>query len=499
MTHYDDNHPLTIPQMKQLFKEHSAEIQKEADRCPSDMFPQLRISLPDCFPLDEEVYLRFLRTDYGYALQFSEELLYSGRNHKLSQLALGNPVPFDSWPELEEFISNLPNDFGGSEDYSSDGTQYVISSDGHAIEQDYADAVRLEDLIDKLKIQPPEHSFSHPNESTILEELRKNIRGQPMATATIAHLVHAHLCKKDPQRPLSFLLHGQPGTGKTESAKVLARILERYCEPEYGYSMTQLNTFTESHTISRLLGAEPGYVGYEEKGVFETVVDNPYMVYCFDEIEKAHPVILKAFMSILDDGVLASRKELDDGSREFNFKHCIFVFTSNLKLNSSTPKIGFCTDSEIKDISASKKGIAVSYEAKPKAADPELVQTIYSNNEKARAAFVRTGVLTEIASRFGCFVEFQPLSETAKLEILARTVLHIGFEYGIKLSKIDNAIMQELVNSVSAENGLTVRSFRTVIEGYLASAFAATAGLSDGDSGTYRLGGTLANPVLKQV
>ena len=59
--------------------------------------------------------------------------------------------------------------------------------------------------------------------------------------------------------------------------------------------------------------------------------------------------------------------------------------------------------------------------------------------------------------------------------------------------------MQELVNAVSAENGLTVRSFRTVIEGYLASAFAATAGLSGGDSGTYRLGGTLANPVLKQV
>lgn len=499
MIHYDGNHPLTIPQMKQLFSEHSEEIHKETDLCPSNMFPQLRISLPNCFPMDEEVYLKFLRTDFGYALQFSEELLYAGRNHMLNQLSLGNPVPFNSWPELEQFISNLPNNFGSSEDYSSDATQYVVNPDGHAVEQTYADAVRLEDLIDTLKIQLPEHGFSHPDEAVILDELRKNIRGQPLATATMAHLVHAHLCKKDPQRPLSFLLHGQPGTGKTESAKVLARILERYCEPRYGYSMTQLNTFTESHTISRLLGAEPGYVGYEEKGVFETVVDNPYMVYCFDEIEKAHPVILKAFMSILDDGVLASRKELDDGSREFNFKHCIFIFTSNLKLNTSTPKIGFCTDAEIKDISTSKKGVAVSYEAKRKAATPELVQEIYSNNEKARAAFVRTGVLAEIASRFGCFVEFQPLSEDAKLEILARTVLHIGFEYGVKLSKIDNAIMQELVNTVSAENGLTVRSFRTVIEGYLASTFAATSGLSGGDSGTYRLGGTLADPVLRQA
>ena len=499
MGYYNGNHPLTIPQMKQLFAEYSEEIHEETDLCPSNMFPQLRISLPDIFSMDEEVYLRFLRTDSGYALRFSEELLYAGRNYKLRQLSLGNPVPFDSWPELEQFISNLPNNFGNSEDYSPEAVKYVISPDGHVVEQTYADAVRLEDLIDKLKIQLPEHSFSHPDEATILDELRKNIRGQPLATSTMAHLVYAHLCKQDPQRPLSFLLHGKPGTGKTESAKVLARILERYCKPEYGYSMTQLNTFTESHTISRLIGAEPGYVGYEEKGVFETVVDNPYMVYCFDEIEKAHPVILKAFMSILDDGVLASRKELDDGSREFNFKHCIFIFTSNLKLNTATPKIGFCTDAEIKDISTSKKGVTVSYETKPKPVDPELVQAIYSNNEKARAAFVRTGVLAEIASRFGCFVEFQPLSESAKLEILAKTVLHIGFEYGVKLSRIDNAIMQELVNAVSAENGLTVRSFRTVIEGYLASAFAATAGLSGGGSGTYRLGGTLANPVLKQV
>ena len=69
-----------------------------------------------------------------------------------------------------------------------------------------------------------------------------------------------------------------------------------------------------------------------------------------------------------------------------------------MKLNTATPKIGFCTDAEIKDISTSKKGVTVSYETKPKPVDPELVQAIYSNNEKARAAFVRTGVLAEIAS-----------------------------------------------------------------------------------------------------
>ena len=94
-----------------------------------------------------------------------------------------------------------------------------------------------------------------------------------------------------------------------------------------------------------------------------------------------------------------------------------------------------------------KKGVAISYEGKSKTADPELVQQIYANTEKARTAFMRSGVLAEIASRFGCFVEFQPLTEIAKLEILAKMILHTGFEYGIKLSKIDNSIMQELVNA----------------------------------------------------
>lgn len=494
MEDINSNKLLTVSQMKRLFKEHSAEIMTEADMSSSGTFPQLRIKLPKSFPMDDEVYLRFLRQSSGYALQFSGEVMYVGRSQTLHRLSLGKPINFNTWDDLAAYISKLPEDSGENIETSEDFS--CITPDGHLIELDYEETITLEDLYDASAIKLPTATSSAPTEEVILHELRKNIRGQPLATATIAHQVAAHLQKKDPQRPLSFLLHGQPGTGKTEAAKVLGKILKKFSEPEYCFSMTQLNTFTERHSISRLIGGEIGYVGYEEDGVLETVVNNQYMVYCFDELEKAHPDILKTFMSILDDGKLASRKELDDGSREFDFRHCIFIFTSNLKLGNDTPKIGFGVRDEVEEISTSKKGVAISYEPKSKAADPELVQQIYANTEKARTAFMRSGVLAEIASRFGCFVEFQPLTETAKLEILAKMILHTGFEYGIKLSKIDNGIMQELVNATSAENGLTVRSYRAVIDGYLSTVFAATSGVSGGDSGTYRLGGTLANPVL---
>lgn len=497
MENFNSNKLLTVSLMKRLFAKHNTEIMTEADMSPPGTFPQFRIKLPKSFPMDDEVHLRFLRQSGGYALQFSEDVMYTGRSQMFHRLSLGKPINFNTWDDLAAYISKLPEDSGEnietSEDFSS------ITPDGHFIERDYEDTITLEDLIEASAIKLPVATSSAPTEEVILRELRKNIRGQPLATATIAHQVYAHLGKKEPQRPLSFLLHGQPGTGKTEAAKVLGKILEQYCEPEYDFSMTQLNTFTERHSISRLIGGEIGYVGYEEDGVLETVVKNQYMVYCFDELEKAHPDILKTFMSILDDGKLASRKELDNGSREFDFRHCIFIFTSNLKLSNDTPKIGFGVSDEIKEIATSKKGVAISYEGKSKTADPGLVQQIYHNTETAREAFKRSGTLAEIASRFGCFVEFQPLTETAKLEILAKMILHTGFEYGIRLSKIDNGIMQELVNATSAENGLTVRSYRAVIEGYLATVFAATSGEISGDSGTYRLGGTLSNPVLKKA
>ncbi|MBQ9262741.1 MAG: hypothetical protein IJ189_00855 [Clostridia bacterium] len=179
MEDFNSNKPLTVSQIKRLFAEHNAEIMAEADMSPPDTFPQLRIKLPKSFPMDDEVYVRFLRQSSGYALQFSEEVMYVGRSQTLHRLSLGKPINFNTWDDLAAYISKLPEDSGENIETSEDFS--CITPDGHLIELDYEDTITLEDLYDASVIKLPALIPSVPTEEVILHELRKNIRGQPLA------------------------------------------------------------------------------------------------------------------------------------------------------------------------------------------------------------------------------------------------------------------------------------------------------------------------------
>ena len=113
-----------------------------------------------------------------------------------------------------------------------------------------------------------------------------------------------------------------------------------------------------------MIGAPAGYIGYEDEAVFEVVERNPYTIFIFDELDKAHPEVLKTFMAILDEGRCASRKALRDGSREFDFRHCIFFFTSNYDLSANQPikrKIGFAVSDDVEDIHLAENEVHISY------------------------------------------------------------------------------------------------------------------------------------------
>jgi len=168
--------------------------------------------------------------------------------------------------------------------------------------------------------------------------LHKRVIGQDEAVSSVAKAIkRSRLGLKDPNKPIgSFLFLGPTGVGKTELSKALA---ESLFGTEDALIRIDMSEYMESHSTAKLLGAPPGYVGYDEAGqLTEKVRRKPYSVILFDEIEKAHPDVMNTLLQVLDDGRLT-----DSQGRTVNFKNTIIIMTSNVgaRLITDTKKLGF--------------------------------------------------------------------------------------------------------------------------------------------------------------
>jgi ATP-dependent Clp protease ATP-binding subunit ClpB len=157
------------------------------------------------------------------------------------------------------------------------------------------------------------------------ENLRRRVVGQEEAVVAVSNAIRrARAGLQDPNRPMgSFLFLGPTGVGKTELTKALAEFL---FDDEHAMIRVDMSEYMEKHSVARLIGAPPGYVGYEEGGVLtEAVRRRPYQVILFDEIEKAHPDVFNILLQVLDDGRLT-----DGHGRTVDFRNTLIVLTSNL-------------------------------------------------------------------------------------------------------------------------------------------------------------------------
>jgi ATP-dependent Clp protease ATP-binding subunit ClpB len=181
-------------------------------------------------------------------------------------------------------------------------------------------------------------------------ELHKRVVGQEEAIIAISDAIRRNRAGlSDPKRPIgSFIFLGTTGVGKTELAKALAEYL---FNQENALVRIDMSEYQEKHTVSRLIGAPPGYVGYEESGqLTEAIRRRPYSVVLLDEIEKAHPDVFNILLQVLDDGRLTDNK-----GRTANFKNTIVIMTSNIGSHLIQEKFESYNDSNKDELMAEAK------------------------------------------------------------------------------------------------------------------------------------------------
>jgi len=287
--------------------------------------------------------------------------------------------------------------------------------------------------------------------SKLPDLIKGKVIGQDQAVAKVVKAIQRNRAGlKDPNKPIgSFIFLGQTGVGKTQLAKVLAREL---FESDDSLVRIDMSEYMEKFAISRLIGAPPGYVGYEEGGqLTEKIRRKPYAVVLLDEIEKAHPDVFNMLLQVLDDGYLT-----DSLGRKIDFRNTIIIMTSNIgarKLKDFGSGVGFGTSAAIAQESDHAKGVIEN--ALKKAFAPEFLNRIddvivFNALEKEDINKIIDIELVKLIDRI------KNLGYTLKLTDKAKDyIAEKGFdkEYGARplnraIQKyVEDALAEEIINS----------------------------------------------------
>ena len=226
--------------------------------------------------------------------------------------ARASELQYGRLPEIEQRLAAAESD-------GTAGAPRMLKE--HVDEEDIAEVVSTWTHIPVVKLVEGEiEKLIHME-----DRLRRRVVGQEDAIQAVSNAIRrARAGLQDPNRPLgSFLFLGPTGVGKTELARALAEFL---FDDEQSMVRIDMSEYQEKHTVSRLMGAPPGYIGYEEAGqLTEAVRRRPYSVVLFDEVEKAHPEVLNVMLQMLDDGRLTDAK-----GRTIDFKNTVVIMTSNV-------------------------------------------------------------------------------------------------------------------------------------------------------------------------
>ena len=307
-------------QVMQLQIERQA-LKKEQDKASKERLENIEKDLANLKEKSHELQARWqtekqaiaeLRTTKEQIEQTHHEIERAEGQAELEKVAR---LRYGTLPELEKKLAD------------EEGHMKELQAEGGALLKEEVDAEQIAQIVSRWTHIPVSKLMEGETQKLLHMEdrLRERVVGQEDALRAVSNaLRRARAGLQDSNRPLgSFIFLGPTGVGKTELARALAEFM---FDDERAMVRIDMSEYQEKHTVSRLIGAPPGYVGYEEGGqLTETVRRRPYSVVLFDEIEKAHPDVFNVLLQLLDDGRLT-----DGQGRTVDFRNTLIVMTSNL-------------------------------------------------------------------------------------------------------------------------------------------------------------------------
>ena len=337
-----DSLPAELDESKRRILQLEIEAQalsKETDQQSKERMKKLEEELAELKKANEELTARWDREKAAIAKvrevkreidEVKQEMETAERDYNLNKLA---ELKYGRLPDLEKKLTELEAGKAGGE--------------GEVLLKEEVDEDDISKVVSTWTGIPVQRLLEGERDKLVhLEEiLHKRVVGQDEAIKAVSEaVVRARAGIKDPSRPIgSFIFLGPTGVGKTELAKALAEVL---FDDERNMIRIDMSEYMEKHTVSRLIGAPPGYVGYEEGGqLTEAVRRHPYAVILLDEIEKAHADVFNVLLQVLDDGRLT-----DGQGRNVDFKNTMIIMTSNLGSADILKKQGQISREEIQNL-----------------------------------------------------------------------------------------------------------------------------------------------------
>lgn len=357
---------------------------------------------PDCVPrmgdlgLDSDGAVRLLHVRRG--------ITYTGADDEVRHWIRTGSKTFRTWGALADWVRvhlAPPEPPASSPSDESDAAEGAITSSTE-------EPAGNRPLTDLERVQSPD--AAPPSKEDIATRLRREVAGQDRAVDRLAALASRHAAKVRPRRPATALLIGPTGVGKTLAAQTLADLLGELTSGSWHFLRLDMNEFSQEHTVARLFGSPPGYIGYNDGADLAAHLRrHPRSVVLFDEIDKAHPRLWHALMNLMDAGRLAASVGSVDA------RASILLFTSNKDA----------------DLFVSAQG-----------GEPEGTATL---DDRLRDLLRDRGFPAEIVARIATLAVFTELVGDVRTELVLRSLQRVVASYGLELTYVEPPIVSAVL------------------------------------------------------